>query len=187
MSPLPVRGPEARGTPKTADCVEGIEHLVERLAALIDPHPDQLIAQLGAAWPRCTLALLDRVPFRYQILVVDPALERLEPFLGATKIRVVSMDSQSFSTFPQQYDRILMEDRCLAGDGSDGLIARLFDRLNAGGRLVIVGSEVPVRGRAERAARALERDGLAVKRDGAHVGNRRIDLVLASKPAATAG
>jgi hypothetical protein len=180
MGHLAVR-PEAFSSSRSVRSAERLEPLLERLDALLDLQPDDLLVQLGTAWPRCTLALADLVPLRYQILVVDPAPERLEPFVGTAKLRVAAMDALDFCAFPIQYDRILLEDTFLAGDGWWELVSQLLDRLNDGGRLLIVESEVPVTARMEQVARALERDGLEVKRDGANVGKRHVDLVLASK------
>ena len=92
------RGPiRSAGPAGTARCRP--EPLIERLLALLDLQPDDLLVQLGCAFPGHLLALTQRVPLRYQALVVDSSEERLARFVGTPMLRRVTMDPLRFVAY----------------------------------------------------------------------------------------
>jgi len=172
--------------------------LIERLLALLDLQPDDLLVQLGCAFPSHLLALTQRVPLRYQALVVDPSKEQLARFVGMPMLRCVTMDPLRFAAYPMLCDRILLEDTLLRGDSRARLARGLLSRLRPAGRVLAVGAiarpeaepvqerrglVAPSRTSADGAARVLEDAGFEVRRDAARLGNARIDLVLGTKTA----
>lgn len=172
------------------------EPLIERLLALLDLQPDDLLVQLGCAFPSHLLALTQRVPLRYQALVVDASEEQLARFVGTPMLRCVAMDPLRFAAYPMQCDRILLEETLLRGDSRARLARGLLARLRPAGRILAVGAirrpEVGLpeesrgpakasRTSADGAARVLEGAGFEVRRDAARLGSARVDLVLGVK------
>jgi hypothetical protein len=135
--------------PRVGAARAGPGALLWRLQALLQLRPDDLLVQLGCAFPDHLVALTEVVPLRYQPVVIDPSPKRLAPFSSQPRLRSVVMDPLRFAAYPMQCDRILVEDSLLQG-----------------GRSAV-----------------LEDAGFEVRRDAAHLGSGRIDLVLGMKQA----
>jgi hypothetical protein len=170
--------------PRVGAARAGPGALLWRLQALLELRPDDLLVQLGCAFPDHLVALTEVVPLRYQPVVIDPSPKRLAPFSSQPKLRSVVMDPLRFAAYPMQCDRLLVEDSLLQEGRSAELAKRLYGRLYPQGRLVAVGAESPPpRARTGRICVVLEDAGFEVRRDAAHLGSGRIDLVLGVKPA----
>jgi hypothetical protein len=164
----------------------GPDPLLDRLQVLLDLAPDDLLVQLGSAAPERLLALTERVPLHYQVLVVDPHPERLAPFRCGTRLRLVEMDSLRFAAYPMQCDRILLGDALLRGDAGAELARRLLSRLSPTGRLLAVGearAQPSQEGRAgDGPLQTLRGAGFAVQGEAARVGDGWVALSLGVKP-----
>jgi len=167
--------------------------LLGHLAALLELRPDDLLVQLGCAFPEQLLGLAALVPLRYQPLVVDPSPERLAPFASSPQLRFVAMDPLRFAAFPMQCDRILLEESLLGDERGAELARGLFARLQPAGRLLAVGTARPPEGSPSFAgarrrrdgcvARALEGAGFEVRHHGAEINSGHVDLFLGVKSA----
>jgi hypothetical protein len=165
-------------------------HLLLELLAL---RPDDLLVQLGCAFPDQLVALAALVPLRYQPLIVEPSPERLAPFAGIPQLRFVAMDPLRFALFPMQCDRILLEESLLGGTRGLELARGLFTRLRPGGRLLAVGTAPAPEGIRRLATSrrrnegdvclALKEAGFEAERYTADLANGAVDLVLGVKSA----
>jgi hypothetical protein len=166
--------------------------LLGHLAALLELRPDDLLVQLGCAFPDQLLALAALVPLRYQPLVVDPSPERLAPLASTPQLRLVAMNPLRFAAFPMQCDRILLEESLLQDERGAELARGLFTRLQPSGRLLAIGTARPPerdrslaapRRRSDRCvARTLEGAGFEVRHDAAELRSGSVDLFLGVKP-----
>lgn len=190
-SSLP-RAPTHEPPPPTLAARTRPRLLLGHLAALLELRPDDLLVQLGCAFPDQLLALAALVPLRYQPLVVDPSPERLAPFAATPQLRFVAMDPLRFAAFPMQCDRILLEESLLGDERGAELARGLFTRLQPAGRLLAVGTARPPEGarrlaaprrRSDRCvARTLEGAGFEVRSHGTELGSGPVELVLGVKP-----
>jgi hypothetical protein len=116
--------------------------LLGKLLALLDLGADDLVVQLGCGFPHLR-ALVELVPLRHQVLVIDPSAERLEPFAGTPLLRPVAMDALDFVAYPMQCDRILIDDTVLCPESAFVLARGLFARLRPAGRLLAAAVAAP--------------------------------------------
>ncbi len=167
------------------------EPVARRCIELLDLSRNDLFVALGATDPYCFLRILELVPLDFQLVVVDPSDQRLLPLKGIPTLRAVQMDPLDFAMFPLQVEKILVDNDVVLGDGSDKVLARLFDRMPRGGRLLVV-EPVPVttdlvQGSSPMAPNGCETEerlqkiGFEVQREALTSARRQFDLILATK------
>lgn len=100
--------------------------------------PDDAFVDLGGGTGMYSAAVLERVPLRRPVLLVDPLAEMLAKVPPGLPIEPLQMDALAFSAQPGRYDKILMKESVHHVEERTTLFRNLYQRLNPEGILLLV-------------------------------------------------
>lgn len=117
---------------------EFIRTLTSKMIQELRLNEDDILVDLGCGTAMYTLDILKQIALRNPVIGVDPYLEMLAKIPEHAPINRVVRDGLEFSKQPGSYDKILIKEAIHHIDERDILFANLFQRLKAGGILLLV-------------------------------------------------
>lgn len=110
------------------------ENMIERLRL----EEDDVLIDLGGGTGMYSSDILEQVPLRHPVTVVDPIEEMLAKASDHPGLKCVPMDALSFSEQPGSYNKVLMKEAVHHVDDRDRLFRNLFERLPPKGIFLLV-------------------------------------------------
>lgn len=112
--------------------------LADKIVDMLDLKPDDTLVDIGGGTGMYSLALLDRVSLKKPVTVVDPFPEMLRRIPEEAPIIPVAADAVEFSAEAPACSKVLMKEAIHHVDRKAELIGNLYDRLDRGGRVLLV-------------------------------------------------
>lgn len=119
-------------SPEFVHCLSA--KMVERLRL----EEDDVLVDLGGGTGIYSREILDQVPLRQPVLLIDPCQEMLDKAPKHPRLRCVCADALAFSKQPGSYDKIVIKETIHHVDDKARLFRNLHERLAPGGVLLLV-------------------------------------------------
>jgi ubiquinone/menaquinone biosynthesis C-methylase UbiE len=112
--------------------------LTDKIVEMLDLTPDDRLLDLGGGTGMYSQAILDRVPLNSRVTLVDPFPQMLQRIPEQTPIDPVAADAVDYSAEAPSFDKVLMKEAVHHVDRKHELFTNLFERLEPGGRMLVV-------------------------------------------------
>ncbi|NIR29729.1 MAG: class I SAM-dependent methyltransferase [Gammaproteobacteria bacterium] len=112
--------------------------LSKKIVEKLRLRPDDVFVDVGGGTGMYTADILEQVPLRHPVTLVDPFAEMLAKAPPELPVRRVCMDALTFSAQPGHYDKVLMKESVHHVQDRPALFGNLHRRLNPGGILLLV-------------------------------------------------
>ncbi len=132
-----------------------VRALTAKMIQMLRLNESDKFVDLGCGTGMYSLAILEQLTFKHDILDVDPYPEMLAKIPSNAPIKRLATAALAFSKRPESYDKILIKEAIHHIPEREELFQNLYQRLNAGGILLLV--HVPPKVQYPLFSKALER------------------------------
>ena len=112
--------------------------MADKIVDMLDLQPDDTLVDIGGGTGMYSLALLERVELTNPVTVVDPFPEMLARIPEDAPIVPVAAEAVEFSAGAPGCSKVLMKEAIHHVGNKSELIGNLYDRLDPGGRVLLV-------------------------------------------------
>jgi trans-aconitate methyltransferase len=117
---------------------EFVPALAAKMAEMLRLSEDDVLVDLGGGTGIYTAAILDQVPLRAPVMLVDFSADMLERVPDDLPVEKVYTDALAFSEQQRRYDKVLIKETVHHVDDRLTLFRNLYERLAPGGALLLV-------------------------------------------------
>lgn len=115
-----------------------VPSLVRKMTDMLRLQGEDVFVDLGGGTGIYTAAILDEVPLENPPVLVDYFAEMLERVPADLPVEKVHMGALEFAGEPRRYDKVLIKETIHHIEDRDTLLARLYERIEPGGALLLV-------------------------------------------------
>lgn len=115
-----------------------VGRLTDKIVEMLGLNPDDRLLDLGGGTGMYAQAILERVPLNRRVTVVDPFPQMLSMIPKDAPIDPVAADAVDYSAEAPSFDKVLMKEALHHVDRKYELFTNLYERLEAGGRILLV-------------------------------------------------
>lgn len=112
--------------------------LAAKMVELLRLDTDDVLVDLGGGTGLYTAAILDQLPMRRRVILVDYFAEMLDRVPDDLPVERIHLDALAFSEADLSYDKVLIKETIHHIDDSAPLLTNLYDRLTPGGAILLV-------------------------------------------------
>ncbi|HEX2178060.1 MAG TPA: class I SAM-dependent methyltransferase [Actinomycetota bacterium] len=112
--------------------------LTDKIVEMLRLTPGDRLLDLGGGTGMYAQAILERVPLNNRVTVVDPFPQMLSMIPKEAPIDPVAADAVDYSSRAPCFDKVLMKEAVHHVDRKYELFINLFERLEPGGRILLV-------------------------------------------------
>lgn len=108
------------------------------MVQMLDLRERDRLVDLGCGTAMYSVDIVDQVRLATPVIGVDPSPDMLDRIPRGAPVTPVPTGALAFSAQPGTYDKVLVKEAVHHEEDRAALFANLFERLTAGGRLLLV-------------------------------------------------